>query len=607
MGGASQPRLLSSYQYQLSPTGRRTAVTETRLESNDTYSSTGITYTYDALNRLTQEASGSDIPEANFNTIYTYDLVGNRLSKSSNVGASSSSRFEFFSYTYNQNDQLQTENQNVGGDVSSAIYDYDTNGSLVSKILTPDPSALSLQPSAYSYAYTYNLENRLSSATITRTEKNNNTVDISTNYIYNQSGIRVKADSSATNSATAELLFDNKKTFLIDPNSHTGYGQVLEEFDDVSSTPTVSYTIGDDVISQTTSAGTSHLMYDGHGSTRMLTNSSGNVTDRYSYDAFGIMLGGNPSSTNPTTTSLLYSGETFDVDLQQQYLRARWYDQNNGRFNRLDPFSGNSQDPQSLHKYAYTHGDPVNGIDPSGEAQQSTQLTGLHAEFARLSADVYNDTGAPDGWERLSGGKLPIGLDQKEFVDGNSGFFASLYKRNNTNLYVLAFRGTEPSGLATDWRADFVQALGRLEPQYESAINLARVVRDSINIIGGQLRMTGHSLGGGLASAAAIVSKTNGVTFNPAGVHKRTVGRYGTSLDEADNLLVRYVVKGEILDAIQSGSFFPSPLISGPVRIATSALAPNSIGRRINLIPKRPALTLLQSGAYHSMSTVLGF
>ena len=29
---------------------------------------------------------------------------------------------------------------------------------------------------------------------------------------------------------------------------------------------------------------------------------------------------------------------------------------------------GDNEDPQSLHKYAYTHCDPVNGIDPSGES-----------------------------------------------------------------------------------------------------------------------------------------------------------------------------------------------------------------------------------------------
>ena len=65
-------------------------------------------------------------------------------------------------------------------------------------------------------------------------------------------------------------------------------------------------------------------------------------------------------------SSLGYSGEHFDAKAQQQYLRARFYDPANGRFNRLDPFAGNMQDPQSLHKYAYVHADPIQGVDPTG-------------------------------------------------------------------------------------------------------------------------------------------------------------------------------------------------------------------------------------------------
>jgi hypothetical protein len=38
-----------------------------------------------------------------------------------------------------------------------------------------------------------------------------------------------------------------------------------------------------------------------------------------------------------------------------------------GRFNKLDPFLGDFENPQSLHKYAYAHADPVNSADPTGE------------------------------------------------------------------------------------------------------------------------------------------------------------------------------------------------------------------------------------------------
>jgi len=78
------------------------------------------------------------------------------------------------------------------------------------------------------------------------------------------------------------------------------------------------------------------------------------------------MLGGNPTPDAPAETSMLYAGEQWDNSAQSYYLRARYYDPLNGRFNRVDPYSGNTQDPQSLHKYLYAHANPVNGIDPSG-------------------------------------------------------------------------------------------------------------------------------------------------------------------------------------------------------------------------------------------------
>jgi hypothetical protein len=58
------------------------------------------------------------------------------------------------------------------------------------------------------------------------------------------------------------------------------------------------------------------------------------------------------------------------------YNRARYYDPSNGRFNRLDPASGNRTDPQSLHKYLYSHANPINAVDPTGmQAAFAEQLT----------------------------------------------------------------------------------------------------------------------------------------------------------------------------------------------------------------------------------------
>ncbi|TWU12655.1 hypothetical protein CA54_14790 [Symmachiella macrocystis] len=57
------------------------------------------------------------------------------------------------------------------------------------------------------------------------------------------------------------------------------------------------------------------------------------------------------------------------------------YDPSTGRFNRLDPFAGNVHDPQSLHKYAYVHGDPVTNIDPTGQVS----VPAVHSLLTRLT------------------------------------------------------------------------------------------------------------------------------------------------------------------------------------------------------------------------------
>ena len=60
-----------------------------------------------------------------------------------------------------------------------------------------------------------------------------------------------------------------------------------------------------------------------------------------------------------------------------RYLRARYYNPATGTFNRLDPFFGNLRDPLSLHRYLYTHGDPVNGLDPTGMLTMASTLSAI--------------------------------------------------------------------------------------------------------------------------------------------------------------------------------------------------------------------------------------
>lgn len=58
-----------------------------------------------------------------------------------------------------------------------------------------------------------------------------------------------------------------------------------------------------------------------------------------------------------------------------------------GMFTRLDPYFGETGEPQSLHKYAYVHGGPVNAWDPSGlfSIGSVIQSIGISSVYTTLS------------------------------------------------------------------------------------------------------------------------------------------------------------------------------------------------------------------------------
>lgn len=254
----------------------------------------------------------------------------------------------------------------------------------------------------FSYQYGYDLRNRLASANITRKEGTQD-VTITSSYTYNTAGIRTRAEQTING-------ITQNRYFLLD-SGHTGYAQVFEETSTLGGNLVRSYVLGDDVLSQNVGGVNSHLLYDGHGSTRQLAGDDGGVTANYAYDAYGKMLGGNPNVTDKqSATDLLYAGEQFDPGLQMEYLRARYYDQDNGRFNRLDPFDGNSEDPQSLHKYAYAHADPVNGIDPSGNMAMLSVMSTMTTMSEVFSWQVMGAKGVLQGIKNIFGESYALNI-----------------------------------------------------------------------------------------------------------------------------------------------------------------------------------------------------
>ena len=133
----STNQLLAGHAYTLAPTGRRTGVNERIRQADAVLAERNIAYTYDALNRLTQEDARFVVPpsgglglEQEFTASYTYDLVGNRLRKATTRNHSGLP--ETITYTHNANDQLLTETSSASNRLLTT-YAYDPNGSLIAK------------------------------------------------------------------------------------------------------------------------------------------------------------------------------------------------------------------------------------------------------------------------------------------------------------------------------------------------------------------------------------------------------------------------------------------------------------------------------------------
>ncbi len=156
--------------------------------------------------------------------------------------------------------------------------------------------------------------------------------------------------------------------------------------------------------------------------------------------------------------------------------------------------------------------------------------------------------------------------------DPATGFGAGVYHDYIGGDNLLTFRGTDPTSIV-DWHNNCLQALVPPADQYIRAMTLARNLQTIWNnpqrptpsvftpTTPSGWSIAGHSLGGGLAAAASIVSSFPAMTFNAAGVNYLTIQLFDNTLginsqaqlDTRSKLVTSYVVTGEVLNYAQDG------------------------------------------------------
>jgi len=295
---------ISVFTYSYDAIGNRTGVQEA---SGDL-----VTWSYDETYQLTREQrSGGNA----YDTTYTYDPVGNRLTQVSS-GATTT-------YSYDAANELLTSEDASG----VTTYTYDANGNTTGEI----------RPNSDRVTYTWDIENHLTKAELPSSVVNTITLD--------GEGKRRSIEDS---DGLRKLIWDLEN--------------ILAETDSSNST-IARYTLAPEVygalVSQRRSGATSFHHYDALGSTHKLTGADAATIIEYLYRAFGQQTVLSGSSLNRFTW-IGRLGYYRQADPDDYWVRARIPHPRTGRWLSRDIMR------HAGNRYEYTGGNPATAIDPTG-------------------------------------------------------------------------------------------------------------------------------------------------------------------------------------------------------------------------------------------------
>ncbi|NWL90478.1 hypothetical protein DMN77_23300 [Paenibacillus sp. 79R4] len=333
-------------------------------------------YTYDRNGRLQETLRPNGTREQR-----EYDVAGQltRLKDQSPQGI----MLQQYRYVYNEIGQItQEEEKQYTYDklrrlISGAWggrkiqYSYDTGGNLTE---TRDSQQAS------PWRLSYGKDNRLSSVGLYPVE-----LDADGNLLYYSDGEKMgayeyDARNRLTRSGKASYRYDWKgerisltyrgKTTRYVVDDATRLSRVLMELDETGEVKAY-YIYGLGLIGREDAQGQySSYHSDLRGSTTLLTNEQGMVTDRYTYGVYGEL----EQHEGTTSQPFQYNGRDGVMTDPNglYYMRARYYHPGLKRFLNRDLIRGDIRDGQTFNRYAYVNGDPVKYVDPLGLCKEQT-------------------------------------------------------------------------------------------------------------------------------------------------------------------------------------------------------------------------------------------
>lgn len=188
------------------------------------------------------------------------------------------------------------------------------------------------------------------------------------------------------------------------------------------------------------------------------------------------------------------------------------------------------------------------GEPPHGWTRGSTDPEALRAAGFELSDSEMADLLRPEG----SAFRAEIYLPDKA-IHGPDAKPVVVFKGSAGEILDPAAHGGLRDTTAEDFGNNTLQGLGLRSDIYDRAMRLGARLME---VAPGRFEVAGHSLGGGLAAAAAAVTGVQATVFNPAGLHPNTALRFtqenGLPLHDAQALVSGYEVKHDILNTLQN-------------------------------------------------------
>ncbi|MBI4835558.1 MAG: hypothetical protein HY811_12165 [Planctomycetes bacterium] len=129
----------------------------------------------------------------------------------------------------------------------------------------------------------------------------------------------------------------------------------------------------DELLTMERNSNTYYYHENTQGSIYAVTNSSGVIVEKYTYDPYGKVSifdgSGNPLQQSAIGNVYLYTGREYDTETGLYYYRARYYSPELGRFLARDPQGYD----ELFNPYAYCGNNPANLVDPFGLYAKSKQ------------------------------------------------------------------------------------------------------------------------------------------------------------------------------------------------------------------------------------------